>query len=142
MTKRFPFVLLADDDPDDRDFFCAGMQRLYPQVSVRSFQDGDELLEFLLRSGLLDMPGCMLLDYKMPRLTGPEVLRATGTGTPYGEIPKIIWSTSQRQIDIDECLRLGAARFAIKPASGLQLDDLIKSLGCYLLTPKDTLIYD
>jgi CheY-like chemotaxis protein len=135
MTNIFPFVLLADDDPDDRDFFCAAMQRLYPQVDVRSFSDGDELLEFLRNSRIQGLPGCILLDYKMPRLTGPEVLRATGTGTPYDQIPKIVWSTSTRQIDIDECLRLGATRFLIKPESGLQLEDLIKSLGKYLATP-------
>jgi len=141
MTKEFPFVLLADDDPDDRDFFCAGMQRLFPQVEVRSFQDGDELLEFLNSSRLQSLPGCILLDYKMPRLSGPEVLRATGIGTPYDHVPKIVWSTSQRQIDIDECLRLGATRFAIKPESGAQLDNLIRSLGCYI-TPQNNLIFD
>ncbi|HVU53941.1 MAG TPA: response regulator [Puia sp.] len=135
MTNGFPFVLLADDDPDDRDFFCAGMQRLYPQVDVLSFQDGDELLEFLKNSGLPSLPSYILLDYKMPRLTGPDFLRGTGIGTPYDPIPKIVWSTSQRQIDIDECLRLGAARFLIKPESGLQLDNLIKSLDIYLRTP-------
>jgi len=83
------------------------------------------------RSGSLDMP----------RLSGPEVLRATGIGTPYDHVPKIVWSTSQRQIDIDECLRLGATRFAIKPESGAQLDNLIRSLGCYI-TPQNNLIFD
>jgi CheY-like chemotaxis protein len=135
MTEKFPFVLLADDDPDDRNFFCAGMQRHFPKVDVLSFQDGDELLAFLSSSGPQALPDCILLDYKMPRLSGPEVLVATGIGTPYDLVPKIVWSTSQRQIDIDECLRLGATRFAIKPESGIQLDNLIRSLGCYLLTP-------
>jgi CheY-like chemotaxis protein len=135
MTNKFPFVLLADDDPDDRNFFCIAMQRLFPKVKVLSFQDGDELLGFLRNSGLQSLPDCILLDYKMPRLSGPEVLQATGMGTPYDQVPKIVWSTSQRQIDIDECLRLGATRFAIKPESGIQLDNLIKSLGCYLVKP-------
>jgi len=142
MTKKFPFVLLADDDPDDRDFFCAGMKRLFPRVEVFSFKDGDELLEFMNHSGLQLQPGCILLDYKMPRLSGPEVLLATGIGTPYDHVPKIVWSTSQRQIDIDECLRLGATRFAVKPASGAQLDNLIRSLACYLLTSQNNLILD
>ncbi|MBN8855721.1 MAG: hypothetical protein BGO55_22915 [Sphingobacteriales bacterium 50-39] len=142
MTNEFPFVLLADDDPDDRDFFCAGMKRLFPSVDVVAFPDGDELLEFMNSSRLQPLPGCILLDYKMPRLSGPEVLLATGVGTPYDHVPKIVWSTSQRQIDIDECLRLGATRFAIKPESGAQLDNLIKSLACYLLTPKNNVIFD
>jgi len=142
MTREFPFVLLADDDPDDRDFFCAGMRRLFPRVDVLSFKDGDELLDYLRDPSQQSMPGCILLDYKMPRLSGPEVLQATGIGTPYDLVPKIVWSTSQRQTDIDECLRLGATRFAIKPASGAQLDNLIRSLGCYLLTTKNHLIFD
>jgi CheY-like chemotaxis protein len=142
MTKEFPFVLLADDDPDDRDFFCAGMKRLFPRVEVLSFEDGDELLEFMNNSSLRLLPCCILLDYKMPRLSGPEVLQATGMGTPFDHVPKIVWSTSQRQIDIDECLRLGATRFAVKPESGAQLDNLIKSLARYLLTSQNNVISD
>lgn len=69
----------------------------------------------------------------MPRLTAPQVLQATGAGTRYAHIPKIVWSTSERQKDIDECLSLGAVRFAIKPATGYELNELINSLEAWLI---------
>src|SRR5262245_44221754 len=128
MTNGFPYILLAEDDPDDRYFFCAGMERLYPEVGIYTFQDGDELLTFLESCTWPVLPACILIDYKMPRLTAPQVLQATGVGTRYAHIPKIVWSTSERQKDIDECLSLGAVRFAIKPNTGYQLDELLSSL--------------
>jgi CheY-like chemotaxis protein len=121
-------MLLADDDPDDRTFFSAGMQRVYPQVKVRTFQDGDHLLEYLNHCPPAELPGCVVLDYKMPQLAAPQFLQATGPGTRYAQIPKIVWSTSQRKKDIDECLSLGARRFVIKPVTDRELDALLTSL--------------
>ena len=133
MTNGSPYILLAEDDPDDCDFFCAGMKRFYPQVGIHTFQDGDELLEFLDNCTWPSLPALILIDYKMPRLTAPQVLQATGAGTRYAHIPKIVWSTSERQKDIDECLSLGAVRFAIKPATGYELNELINSLEAWLI---------
>lgn len=136
MANELPYILLAEDDPDDRDLFCAGMQRFYPQVGIHTFQDGDEMLEFLDNCTWLALPACILIDFKMPRLTAPQVLQATGAGTRYAHIPKIVWSTSERQKDIDECLNLGAIRFAIKPDTGDKLDELINSLETWLVAQK------
>ena len=132
MENGIPYIVLAEDDPDDRDLFLAGMHKLYPQIAVRSFQDGDELLEFLETCSGTALPALMLIDYKMPRLTAPQVLKATGTGTRYAHVPKIVWSTSERQKDSDECLNLGAIRFVIKPDTDYRLDELINSLGKWL----------
>jgi CheY-like chemotaxis protein len=129
MINGSSYVLLADDDPDDRHFFCEGMRRFFPEIVIHTFQDGDELLHFLDNNPLPVLPACILLDYKMPRLTAPQVLQATGAGTRYAPIPKVVWSTSERKKDIDECLGLGAVRFVIKPDKGSQLDRLINSLG-------------
>lgn len=135
MTKGFPYILLADDDPDDREFFCRGMKRRYPQVGIHSFQDGDELLNFLDNFTWAFLPACILIDYKMPRLSAPEILRATGAGTCYLWIPKIVWSTSERKKDRDECLNLGAALFVTKPETVTQLDGLIDALEQWLVRP-------
>ena len=135
MTNVFPYILLADDDPDDRELFCTGMQRRYPQVSIRTFQDGDELLDFLDNFTWFFLPACMVIDYKMPRLSAPQVLRTTGAGTRFVRIPKIVWSTSEREKDMEECLNLGAALFVSKPATAQQLDCLIDSLEEWLVKP-------
>jgi len=135
MTNGSPYVLLADDDPDDRDFFCAGMHRFYPQVPVHTFNDGDELLQFLDTCTASTLPAFILLDYKMPRLSAPQILQVIGPGTRYAHIPKIVWSTSERRKDNEECLTLGATHFIIKPDSSSQLDKLLKLLEEWLSKP-------
>lgn len=135
MTDEFPYVVLADDDADDRDFFCLAMQHHYPQVGVLTFQDGDELLAFLGNCTSTDLPACILIDYKMSRLSAPQFLQQTGTGTPYVHIPKVVWSTSERPIDSEECLSLGAVRFVIKPDSEQLLNKLMRSLEEWLVKP-------
>lgn len=141
MTNGFPYLLLADDDPDDRELFCAAMHRFYPQVGIHTFQDGDELMDFLDNCPGSTLPACMLIDYKMPRLTAPQILQLTGADTRYACIPKVVWSTSERQQDIDECLGLGAVRFAIKPDKDAKLYELIRSLNQWLIKSALTVTY-
>jgi CheY-like chemotaxis protein len=128
MTNRYPLVLLADDDTDDRHFFCSAMQRLYPHVDLCTFGDGDQVLEYLGRCNPGMLPRCILLDYNMPPFTAPQILHATGPGTQYALIPKIVWSTSRRKQEMEECLSLGATRFIIKPATDAELDEVVRSL--------------
>ena len=135
MTDEFPYIVLADDDADDRDFFCLAMKRHYPQTGVLTFQDGDELLAFLDNCTSTDLPVCILIDYKMSRLCAPQFLQQTGTGTPYVHIPKVVWSTSERPKDSEECLRLGATRFVIKPDSEQLLNELMYSLEEWFVKP-------
>jgi CheY-like chemotaxis protein len=135
MTDEFPYIVLADDDADDRDFFCLAMKRHYPQIGVLTFQDGDELLAFLDNCTSTGLPVCILIDYKMSRLSAPQFLQQTGTGTPFEHIPKIVWSTSERPVDSEECLGLGAIRFVVKPDSGQLLNKLMCSLEEWLAKP-------
>lgn len=135
MTNGFPYILLADDDSDDLDFFYEGMHRRYPQVGIRAFKDGEELLDFLNNCTLTILPACMLIDYKMPRFGAPQVLQATGPGTCYARVPKMVWSNSERKGVKDECFKLGAAFFVAKPATNYQLDRLIDFLEQWLVKP-------
>jgi CheY-like chemotaxis protein len=131
----FSHVLLADDDPDDLAFFCAGMRRFYPETNILTFHNGGKLLEYLDNPTISILPHFILMDYKMPPLTAPEVLRAMELAPRYHRIPKMVWSTSQRQKEIDECLSLGAVRFVVKPITDCQLDDFIRSFACWITNP-------
>src|SRR5215475_526785 len=128
MMEGLPYVLLTDDDADDRELFYSGMERIYPAIRVKSFSGGEEMMDFLDGCPADNLPACMVMDYKMSGMSGPLLLQVTGPRTRYGGIPKVIWSTSNRSIEIEECLRLGAVDFARKPASEKELDRFIKSL--------------
>ncbi len=132
MSRGIPLLLLAEDDADDRDFFCAGMRRIFPNVIARTFENGDTLLNYLHQCTTPELPRCMLLDYRMHPHHAPEILAATGAGTRYDLIPKIVWSTSQQHKDMDECVRLGAARFVVKPETDDQLDNLLRLFSRWL----------
>jgi len=135
MSIGFPYVLLADDDPEDREFFRAGMWRVYPELGVLPFESGQKLLEFLDGLGDSALPSCIVIDFKMPPLSAPEILGAIGAGTRYHPIPKIVWSTSERQKDIDACLTAGAVRFVVKPITERQMDEFIRSIGFWMAKP-------
>jgi CheY-like chemotaxis protein len=128
MTQESAYITIVDDDPDDREFLCAGMQRCFPNVTVMAFGKGSELLTYLDTCKDKELPAAMILDYKMPGLTGADLLRNTGKGTPYSSICKVVWSTSRLSKEIDECLALGALRWLVKPSTNDELDSAIKSL--------------
>jgi CheY-like chemotaxis protein len=129
MTQEFPYITIVDDDPDDREFLRAGMLRCFPNLTVLPFDNGSELLTYLDKCPTKKLPLAMILDYKMPGLTGADVLRSTGIGTPYSSICKVVWSTSRLRKEMDECLALGAIRWIVKPGTDDELDLAIRSLA-------------
>lgn len=128
MTKRPYSIAIADDDPDDRDFFCAGLLRSFPQMTVVAFADGAHLLEYLNTRPAAEIPCGIILDYRMPALSGADVLAAIGRTARYASMSKVVWSSSALQKEIDECLGLGACRWIVKPATDAELDALIHEL--------------
>lgn len=128
MTQESPFIVIVDDDQDDREFLCAGMLRSMPHLAVITFTKGTELLEFLQECSPANHPAAIFLDYSMPGLTGADLLRIIGKNTRYASIPKIICSTSPLTKEIDECQSLGASRWIVKPNTDRELDHVIQSL--------------
>jgi|GEM_PF-362991 len=129
MTPEFPYIAIVDDDPDDQEFLRAGMRRCFPEVTVMPFGNGNELLTYLDKCNNKKLPLAMILDYKMPGLSGADVLRITGNDTPYSSISKVVWSTSRLRKEMDECLALGALRWIVKPSTNDELDLAIRSLA-------------
>ena len=127
--QDFSYITIVDDDPDDREFLRAGMQRCFPDITVMPFGNGSELLTYLDKCNTKKLPVAMILDYRMPDLTGADVLRITGNGTPFSSICKLVWSTSRLRKEMEECLALGALRWIVKPSTDHELDLTIRSLA-------------
>ena len=123
-----PYILLADDDPDDLDTFTCAFTRLNPNAFVETVNDGKELFELLGACNPQELPILILMDYKMPLITGPEILQKLASSTTYSHIPKLIWSTSERYKDIELCRRLGADNYFKKPATSSEIDDLVRQV--------------
>jgi len=108
IMKRHALIIAADDDPDDvessRRPLPTGIHR---QACTQSAM-AKNCFEFLDARPSDELPSLILLDYKMPMVTGPKYWKSSRP--PHlRPIPKVVWSTSGRSKDIQECQRLGAA---------------------------------
>ena len=117
-------ILLADDDPDDRELFteAAGMH----DAHVIGVQNGMQLMINLLQTDAL--PDVILLDLNMPEKDGKECLREIREHDKLKAIPVVIYSTSSAKKDIDDTQRLGANLYITKPNSFAELKKTIQRL--------------
>jgi CheY-like chemotaxis protein len=128
MEGHTHYILLADDDPDDQELLVERFELRHPNTHFKVFQDGADVLKFLDRCAPADLPALLILDYKMPIVTGEEVLKAIQGQARYSHIRKIIWSTSDNPTYVNQCLACGADRYFIKPRSLTQLDSIIAQI--------------
>jgi CheY-like chemotaxis protein len=129
MKNRGPYILVADDDPDDREMLAERFLRLHPTVRVELMQNGYELLDFLRDCPVDGLPELLVVDYKMPGITGAEVLDALRDDERYRNLPKVVWSTSNNQEYIDRAMKSGADKYFTKPQDMRTFDILVESLS-------------
>ena len=129
MQKGKPYILFAEDDPDDQLIFCEAFARLDPGSSIIVVNDGKNLFEFLDTCQYDELPALILVDYKMPVVSGPEVLRRLASRPVWRAIPTLVWSTSERAKEKDECIGLGAVGYFQKPSTAEETDDLVRRIN-------------
>jgi CheY-like chemotaxis protein len=124
-----PYIAFADDDADDQDMLVKRFLKHYPGTQFRFFGDGQELTRFLDACPDSDLPRLVLLDYKMPILTGADVLRTLQADKRYNAIRKVVWSTSGNTQYVSECMQYGAEKYFAKPNDVQELDEIITQLS-------------
>jgi CheY-like chemotaxis protein len=116
-------ILAAEDDADDRFFMEKAFKLVHGPVSLTIVEDGEAVEQYLLRRGpfahVLDapFPGLVMLDIKMPKRTGLEVLEWIRGTEALRRIPVMIVSGSYLQKDIDKAFDLGANAYLVKPVT-------------------------
>lgn len=123
-----PYIVFADDDPDDRDALIQPFLEKNPGVSVMAFSDGGELLRYLEDCPSANLPVMILMDYKMPFGTAADILEHLSADPRYSEIVKLVWSTSGRPEYVDRCVEKGAAQYFTKPVSLPELTNIVDRL--------------
>src|SRR5215469_11869059 len=119
-----PYILLAEDDPDDRRTFVADFEKQIVFAAVETVSDGQQLLDFLSGCRWDRLPSMILIDYKIPCLTAPEILRQLSTDDRYSQIPKYVWSAALMSEEIDQCRQLGASFYFQKPSDSREMEDI------------------
>ncbi len=138
-STELPTIVIADDDPAHRLLTAKAFERSSLRNPVRQFEDGEDLLDYLLGRGrhVGENPGSrpmiILLDLNMPRKSGLEVLAEIKAHPRLRRIPVIILTTSSEDRDIARSYDLGANSFVSKPVDFGQFSDAIRQLGGYWL---------
>ena len=117
MTTKKPFILIADDDQEDRFLLHTAFEEIGRSNDILLVENGMQVLSYLDASAhQQNMPSLIVLDLNMPILDGMETLSRLKAHNVYRDIPVIIYTTSIHEVEKARCLQIGAADFIKKPA--------------------------
>lgn len=138
MGRKPITILVADDDPDDRDMTREALDANLVRNPVCFVEDGEAVLEYLNKTGRFAgeekaLPGLILLDLNMPKRDGRETLAALKADPRFRSIPVIVLTTSKAEEDIVRSYDLGASSFITKPVTFDALVHVVGALGKYWL---------
>lgn len=129
-------ILLAEDDPRDVELALQGLRATHLANEVQVVHDGEQALDYLYRRGPFaereeGNPALILLDLKMPRVDGLEVLRELKQDELLRAVPVVMLTSSREEVDLDEAYRLGCNAYVVKPVNFKDFIEAVKSLGLF-----------
>ncbi|PWT72288.1 MAG: two-component system response regulator [Proteobacteria bacterium] len=132
-------ILLVEDNPDDEELALRAFRRGRVPGPVVVVRDGAEALDYLFRTGkhagrgIDAAPAVVLLDLKLPKLDGLEVLRRIRGDVRTRCLPVVVLTSSREEQDIVESYNLGANSYVRKPVDFSEFVEAVRSLGVYWL---------
>ncbi|WP_329804421.1 response regulator [Flavobacterium facile] len=135
MKTEIKRILIVDDSPKDVELAIAALSENNMANEIIVAEDGEEALDYLYKRGkFIDehgFPAVILLDIKMPKMNGIEVLRHIRNDSKFKLIPVIMVTSSREEKDLVESYKLGANSYVVKPVDFNQFMEAIKILGQY-----------
>ena len=132
-------ILLVEDDPQDAELTLRGLRKNNLANKVVVVTDGAEALDFFFCRGkfsernILCQPSVVLLDLKLPKVSGLEVLKAIKSDERTSRIPVVIVTSSRQEPDIQTAYSLGANSYVVKPVDFNQFVTAMSSISLYWL---------
>jgi two-component system response regulator len=139
MSAMNKTILLVEDNPDDVDLTLIAFKESHVANEVTVVRDGEEALDYLFMTGRhagrepRTMPSVILLDLKLPKVDGLEVLERLRADDRTRRIPVVILTSSREQEDVLRSYNLGANSYVRKPVDFTQFLNATKQLGMYWL---------
>ncbi len=129
-------ILLAEDDPNDVELTLAALGEYNLANEVYVVKDGAEALDYLWRRGTFATrpegdPVVLLLDIKMPKVDGVEVLRQIKRDPRLRLLPVVVLTSSREECDVAESYRLGANAYVVKPVDFYAFVKAVKEVGVF-----------
>jgi CheY-like chemotaxis protein len=136
MMTSLKRILLAEDDPNDVELTLAALGENHLANEVIVVNDGSEVIEYLYARGRFadrapGNPAVVLLDIKMPKLDGLEVLKRMKADETLCSIPVVMLTSSREERDLIESYRLGVNAYVVKPVDFREFIDAVKNLGLF-----------
>ena len=134
MHRNLPEILMAEDSADDAELTIGALEEYNLANRIVLVANGAEALDYLYRRGrftgrLSPNPILLLLDLKMPKVNGLEVLRQMKESPELTDIPVVMLSSSCEELDLKEARHLGASAFVVKPVRFQDFVDAVKTIG-------------
>jgi two-component system, response regulator len=140
MTNPNPLeVLLVEDDPQDLELTLRALNKANFSNHIHVARDGAEALEIIFCEGqhatrtMADTPKVILLDLKLPKIDGLEVLKRIKSDPRTAMIPVVVLTSSKEQSDIVESYHLGVNSYVVKPVNFERFAEAVQHLGLYWL---------
>ena len=134
--SRFKRILLVEDDPNDAELTLSALAQHNLANTVDHVKDGAEALDYLYRRGKFagsdtrDL-AVILLDLKLPKVDGLEVLRIAKSDPELQPIPVVVLTSSREERDMIESYRLGVNAYVVKPVKFCDFVSAVKDLGVF-----------
>jgi len=134
--ETFKRILLVEDDPKDVELTINALSEYCVANEIAIARDGEEALDFLYRRGtfasrLEGNPVVILLDLKLPKLDGIQVLRHLKTDEQMRCIPIVVLTSSREDRDLVECYKLGVNAYVVKPIRFTEFVEAVRQLGIF-----------
>jgi len=132
-------ILLVEDNQDDEELALRALKKNHLSNSIEVARDGEEALRFLFGEDGIDtsvlhkQPRLILLDLKLPKVDGLEVLKQIKQHPSGREIPVVILTTSAQEPDMKRAYELGVNSYLIKPVDFEHFVEIVRKLGFYWL---------
>ena len=130
-------ILLVEDNPHDAELTIRALKKHQAANNIVHLKDGAEALDFIFAEGaykdrnIQNRPKVILLDLKMPKVDGIEVLKKVKGNNITRKIPVVVLTSSREDPDIDKCYELGANSYIVKPVEFNNFLKAIRDLGLY-----------
>lgn len=127
-------ILLVEDNPKDLELALAALEESHLANEVAVARDGAEALDYLRRQGAFatrpdTLPVVVLMDLKLPKLNGLEVLARIRADTALKQLPVVVLTSSREEPDLERCYELGVNAYIVKPVDFEQVMGVVKQIG-------------
>lgn len=129
-------ILLVEDNPMDLDLTLQALEGSGVANPIVACRDGEEALEYMNQHrspGDLQVPIVVLLDLRLPKVDGIEVLRQARSDPVWRQVPIVVMTTSRESRDIEAAYGLGVNSYIVKPVDFLTFTEVVKSIKVYWL---------